>query len=209
MQKAERTAAQLSTEEEEHLWASFSRSYWNRLWIVQELLLVQQVVFICGCATFTWHDIQKGSLGDTYMSITRRAPNASALCQLFQKSKPLALSSALHLIHGKALFHCELPHDVVYGPVGLVSVDYSTSLTEVIVQVIDHALPSIVEVDPYKTPDWVLLSLELLLNVCYRSMGITQPRELDLRFLCSKVVKYYPWYNLHSRDFCSLYGRAW
>jgi hypothetical protein len=137
------------------------------------------------------------------------APNASALCQLFQKSKPLALSSALHLIHGKALFHCELPHDVVYGPVGLVSVDYSTSLTEVIVQVIDHALPSIVEVDPYKTPDWVLLSLELLLNVCYRSMGITQPRELDLRFLCSKVVKYYPWYNLHSRDFCSLYGRAW
>jgi hypothetical protein len=214
MQKVERRAAQLSIKEKNYLWAFFSRRYWSRLWIVQELLLAQEVVFLCGTMTFTWHDIPTICLRDAYMMYN--TPNASALCQLFQQSKPLTLSSALQSIHGKASFQCTLPHDVVYGLLGLVSptervpVDYSMSLTEMIVQVVDHALPYLVEIDVYEAPDAVLPSLQLLLDVCYRAMGIPWVQQLDLKFSCSKVVQYFRRYDSEGKnfyvDYCNSHG---
>jgi hypothetical protein len=205
MRKQKPAVLQLSFQEQENLWAFFSRSYWSRLWIVQELILAREVVFICGHATFTWRDLQKVCLGDDFMSYN--APKASALCRLYIKTEPATLLSALRSIHGKAPFQCELPQDVVYGLLGLVPpserilADYSMTLEDLIVNILEHCLPYLKTDDPYGSPYVVAESGWLLINVCLRAMDIPCPEYMTYEFLRSKVVKYFPGWYLDGEDF--------
>jgi hypothetical protein len=203
MKRTDLAATDLSPDQQEHLWAFFSRNYWSRVWIVQELILASEVVFVCGCTTFTWHDIQKVGSGSSYMMYN--APNVSALCRLHLDAKPKTLRSALDAIHGNAPFQCHLPHDVVYGLLGLVSptervvVDYASTPQDVVTNVVEQSLPSIIEEVkrsqfPYEY--FMVYALERLVDICCRAMSIPYLQTLDRRRLWFKVTTSEPPYWL-------------
>jgi hypothetical protein len=202
MREAELKA--LSIEEYNDLSTFFSRTYWSRLWIVQKLILAQRVVFICGGTMFSWHNIQiinagvPVGTGGYYDRIN--APNASALCSPYLNSDFITLDSVLESVHGQAKFQCQLPPDVVYGllsliaPTARIPVDYSLSLTELMMSVVDRMLSSHQKHQPVEYSRHLLYMQNLLVHVieaCCRAMGIPRPPELDSQSLGSKVRNYY------------------
>jgi hypothetical protein len=199
MKRTDLVATDLSLDQQEHLWAFFSRNYWSRVWIVQELILASEVVFMCGYTTFTWHDIQTVGSGNSYMMYN--APNVSALCRLRLDAKPKTLRSALNSIHGSAPFQCQLPHDVVYGLLGLVSptervvVDYASTLQDVVTNVVEQSLSNIVEEiknSQFRYEHFMVFALERVVDICCRAMSIPYPQTLNRRILWFKVTKSEP-----------------
>lgn len=90
----------------------FSRNYWGRLWIVQELLLSKGITLHCGTSSYTWDELlrlAKMPLANTFFDAPENAdwwdawhfprPKASSLSRKIQDRLYHGWQTALRLIH--------------------------------------------------------------------------------------------------------------
>lgn len=129
-----------------------TNGYFNRLWIVQEVLLPRQVHIMCGDAWVSWDVLRKLIWNHPkWFLTTSRSINHTAVAWLFgstggEASRPsLVDEDRVSLSRCMTLFgqmQCADPRDKVYGILGLISeedrppIDYQKSVMEVILDVI-------------------------------------------------------------------------
>jgi hypothetical protein len=121
-----------------------SRPYWKRIWIVQEFGVARNIQIVCGEDQLSWNDFSQLLLKiSTSKAIS--VPEAVQSIKSSLASRPQTQRAA-YQSHGCILWRllrdfadslCAVPHDKVYGLLGLASggmseliVDYSKSLTE-------------------------------------------------------------------------------
>lgn len=125
------------------LMALFNRSFWNRLWIVQEVVLAKEVYVLCGRSFFEWSDVQVffGAEPRLWESLTEFFSHRPAAASLL-RARPQAWSGRprIRLMAALSFFHlheCENPRDKVYGIMGVVleneqiPIDYSKPVEDV------------------------------------------------------------------------------
>jgi hypothetical protein len=119
--------------------AFFRRSWFNRVWVLQEALLGSQTSIIeCGKTSILWLLLRKAML---VLARNRTIPRE--LRSLLESYRlgilPRAMSSLLELLGWAKFRQCVDPRDKIYGVLGLVSpliannitVDYSMATTQV------------------------------------------------------------------------------
>ena len=115
-----------------------SRSYWTRLWIVQEIGLASKIEIQCGADSARWEAFTKAGLmfrGD------EKLPMRIAQQRIRRRGGSCSLDSLLKDC-GESL--CQDPRDKVYGLLGLVTegqvleVDYSKSLFDLFADLVQH-----------------------------------------------------------------------
>jgi ankyrin repeat protein len=123
--------------------ALFERPYWGRLWIIQEALMAQNILVLCGNKSFTWDRLE-------FIFLPPEADMTDAIWE-----HPVHINNfALSLIQEKASFkganqrlsyiletfadlQCTDTHDKVFGLLslvrssGVISINYSKTLTAV------------------------------------------------------------------------------
>ncbi|KAF8857248.1 HET-domain-containing protein [Acephala macrosclerotiorum] len=118
------------------------RSYWNRLWIIQELLLACKVQLQCDHIQITWDDLERafehGDFMSWYINRARKLPRSAMLPELdsFQQMQSTVLCKTIqhrnpfstNILRSSSLFdvidtyknaECENPLDKVYGLLGV------------------------------------------------------------------------------------------
>lgn len=137
-----------------------SREYWTRIWIVQEVILSSNVIFLCGVQALSWKDIPFG-----IVEVLERQPqllllDVEGLPQSLDFSTIFSIHRAkewvvrkrnaglyyVHLIFGH--LNCGIPHDSIYALLGMVAssnkqardfqVDYTLSVPELTIKVLEH-----------------------------------------------------------------------
>ena len=120
-----------------------SRSYWKRMWIIQEVCLAKNLYIVCGRNAARWRQWQKvldwASDGIDFMTET-----PAGLLSTFRASFHRGLldgSLVEHIVQFRD-FGCTARHDRVYALLGLVpdsgvmEVDYSRSVEELLLAVL-------------------------------------------------------------------------
>ncbi|KAH6716264.1 heterokaryon incompatibility protein-domain-containing protein [Leptodontidium sp. MPI-SDFR-AT-0119] len=161
------------------LHALFSRSYWQRVWIVQETMLAKDLICFCGRDTFTFEQLETAAC---FAFLLSRTPGVVKLgTMIYLSHSPLLLtylrvSRDLSAIEPTLLFnmtrdlHASDPRDHIYGLLGLINFkiqpDYSLSitLTTQLTALNFAGTAMTIEEDrtegvPTWTPDWVALSI--------------------------------------------------
>ncbi|KAF4456649.1 HET-domain-containing [Fusarium albosuccineum] len=138
----------------------FSRVYWRRVWIIQEVLLAKDIRIVCGSKCINWNKLnsffgglefsmfQSGSQfhGSSRISSIMKAPGYILVKEkAFLETNPLlkeqgASISDLLLSFGD--FECRDKHDKVYGMLGIssdnIDVNYAKSIQHVYNDVLRH-----------------------------------------------------------------------
>ncbi|KAJ3545556.1 hypothetical protein NM208_g2457 [Fusarium decemcellulare] len=138
----------------------FSRVYWRRVWIIQEVLLAKDIRIVCGSKCINWNKLnsffgglefsmfQSGSQfhGSRRISSIMKAPGYILVKEkAFLETNPLlkeqgASISDLLLSFGD--FECRDKHDKVYGMLGIssdnIDVNYAKSTQQVYNDVLRH-----------------------------------------------------------------------
>ena len=120
----------------------FRRRYWDRLWILQEVLMGQNILVLCGNKSFTWGRLEalfipRGSGGDGLWAYPVRIYNV-ALSLIEEKASFEGANRRLgYMLEGFAGLQCGDVRDKVYGLLSLVRssgaipVDYSKTSADV------------------------------------------------------------------------------
>lgn len=137
----------------------FSRRYWRRIWIIQEILLARRLTVLCGTVKFDWSALEALSseldlLGDTWIShqsLALQIEASGAMKILHQRNLRKKCSlRGLDLHELLATHHdaeCSDVRDRVYGLLGLASfpanapliaADYSISVRILYTQTLQH-----------------------------------------------------------------------
>lgn len=118
----------------------FDKPYWNRLWIIQEVVLAQKLVILCGS-----HRIELGTLLQFIERSKLKWNIPTMITKRAQRGRGLDLRTAI----SKFVRHeCTLPQDKVYGITGLVipeervPIDYTKEKMEVFTDVLNVLLKS-------------------------------------------------------------------
>ncbi|KIV86247.1 hypothetical protein PV11_01870 [Exophiala sideris] len=144
-----------------HLWAACqrlsSRTYWTRTWVLQEILLAQKLILICGTKTCPW------SAWTMIMTISRGARSTATrgwVPRLWDSSAKFICNYWLSYIRGVPdtglislvlrfqQSQCSVKHDKVYGVLGLASdasrfeIDYRCSMEDLYYQLLDWRRPT-------------------------------------------------------------------
>ena len=141
-------------DDETHIWLALqhlcSRAYWTRLWVIQEVLLAQDLIIFCGDRTLTWDAFKyacagpasvKGFTGlrssDAVFGPVHSAKMAMSRSQFRELSHQRALQRPryLHqLLEAYGTAECTDVRDRIYGLLGLsrdwsgikgINIDYS------------------------------------------------------------------------------------
>ncbi|OAL56998.1 HET-domain-containing protein [Pyrenochaeta sp. DS3sAY3a] len=133
----------------------FKRDYWERLWVVQEVLLANEKHVYCGKSRLPWEVYEKASnmlwdeSSDPYV---RRGPSSfpsrSTLVQLGDES-------LLEIMRACRKKRSENPRDKIFGVLGLLSqptqhdfpVDYDQPVKAVYIDVVDHLISTTEKLD--------------------------------------------------------------
>ncbi|MCJ1249836.1 hypothetical protein MMC30_007062 [Trapelia coarctata] len=129
------------------LLAIYQRSYWRRLWIVQELALGQEVQIICDNQTVNWNAIMCSVL---QLPLIKRLENDGLSCLAITTFISEAMFPGLQMTLLRAIEYlrnsqCEKSHDKVYGLLGLVDdshttpIDYNMSIEDLFLHIIEFA----------------------------------------------------------------------
>lgn len=165
----------------EALAAVLSRPYWNRIWIVQEIAVAQDVTIFCGddsTSASALHDVQEMlySLKDSfdkfiiYKVLRHRIDTRTTLCwrglRPIWASRNTFSSGDLGLFHALQYNLTKLstdPRDMVYGLVGLTiaaergkfKINYSATVVDVYTSVVKHEVSTSGRLDiiTYAVPD--------------------------------------------------------
>lgn len=160
--------------------AFLSRSYWSRLWIIQELVLSKAHFFLCGDWVITPKDLfpiyGSGEFQDWVLSFWNPQSEARGDIDI-----PNNLPKLVVLFHWTGEWHCQKPHDKIYGLLGLakerMEVDYTKSLEELAEAVLEMAEPLMAANLKY----WVSMLIRLV-------SALEKALEVELHS-CSTVPK--------------------
>jgi hypothetical protein len=136
------------------------RSYWRRLWVVQEILLASEVVVQCGHRTMEWIDI--ATFVDEYLDLhkpesTRRREIPSHVVAIFNEKEVAASQtrSLSHMIEAFKSFECMDSRDRFFAIHAIlppttkaqIVVDYSKTIQQLYIEVLD----AVTAFEPAKT----------------------------------------------------------
>jgi hypothetical protein len=79
----------------------FTRPFWKRIWVVQEVMLAKQLTLFCGFKSFPWRQIT-----DCIVGLETIADSGA---QLSYELSPLLETPAAHLVQEKALWELQPP----------------------------------------------------------------------------------------------------
>ena len=136
------------------------RTYWRRIWIVQELVLARNVKLICGSSTLCWRRVEEFFTYPSARRIKRiwesdlvSKPHLTTISRILE-AKNLT-SSFLQLFEKFATKDCSVQHDKVYARLGMdqqaapyIPLEYSCPIFEVLRHIVvnwehlDHASES-------------------------------------------------------------------
>jgi hypothetical protein len=143
------------------------RSYWERVWIIQEVLFAKAPVVCCGSRSIKWKHVLR--LNETMdMFRDRSSDEWGALSRLVYVHKMLGRSIIGFLPHVKESKSSD-PRDKVYALLALVKpnkagekleADYSKSVTEVYDAVLEHWK------DEFSVSKFCLMDLRHALDLC-------------------------------------------
>lgn len=152
-------------------------AYWNRLWIVQEVLLAQHLIVMCGHRTCHWENFRAAVSGHSQaLSWARPLTELAIMWNLYQPQRQLGVDNLLSSSPLPHPFHfmkevterkCVDPRDRVYGILGLGNIG---------------------KVAPLQ-PDYGLTNREVFEQVIrYINVTVTDPQRIhnDLKLLFSK-----------------------
>ena len=116
----------------------FEKPYWNRVWIVQEVLLAKKLVILCGARRIEL---------DTLLQFIERSKVKWNVPSLLKKRSEGIKSFDLRTAISKFVrYECQLPQDKVYGLTGLIEpsqrieVDYTKNKMEVLTDLLNALL---------------------------------------------------------------------
>ena len=128
--------------------ALLKRSYWSRLWIVQEIVVGKRVLFMCGQKSVRW--IQLAWIFDPYSTMAtfdmrgnlREVYKLSEFRRQYQSTRDLTELQVLRLLEHCAMCECSDVRDRIYGvarllqgsPLCKIPVDYSLSTKDLLRQ---------------------------------------------------------------------------
>jgi Heterokaryon incompatibility protein (HET) len=167
--------------------AFLSRSYWSRLWIIQELVLSKAHFFLCGDWVITPNDLfpiyASGEFQDWELSFWNVQTEARGIMDI-----PSSLPKLVGLFHWTGEWHCQRPHDKVYGLLGLakerMEVDYTKSLQELAGAVLEMAEPLMAADLKY----WVSRSIHLV-DALEKALEVDLHTSSTVPKLWAKVLK--------------------
>jgi Heterokaryon incompatibility protein (HET) len=99
------------------LTALFSRPYWQRLWVLQEILLASRVVIYCGTEKIDWEILE------SLLSYLEDIPSARPATTIIEhKSRTISTSRATlwNVFDAFSEWQCDDPRDKVFGLLSLV-----------------------------------------------------------------------------------------
>ncbi|KAK5086752.1 hypothetical protein LTR05_003920 [Lithohypha guttulata] len=119
-----------------------SRTYWTRLWIIQEIVLAKRLWLFCGSRLISWDDLQFVLAGSKSHS-SSLASGRSRLLHYLKESRESTNSIPLsRLVHKFISAECQDGRDKIYALLALaheeskrrVKVDYGKHLLQVLVE---------------------------------------------------------------------------
>lgn len=133
----ERREKRLSAQMAQPIRDLFTRSYWKRLWVVQEFVLARHVFFLCGTESLSLPRVHE--FHRLYKSLLFNTDAASLLMFRAESVQVVELSGARGWDLGALLFifigkECEDSRDKVYGLLGMtasgIKADYTKDLED-------------------------------------------------------------------------------
>ncbi|KAI9686430.1 MAG: hypothetical protein M1822_003776 [Bathelium mastoideum] len=116
----------------------FANPYWERLWIVQEIMLAKYIRIICGETLLSWDELRRFcSSGEIDPSMEARRLAPPQVLWLVEHALSAKLYSFSSLLRTFGQSECEDPRDKVYGLQGMLEeqhrmeIDYAKSVYEV------------------------------------------------------------------------------
>jgi ankyrin repeat protein len=128
--------------------ALFRRPYWDRLWIIQEVLMGRTARILCGDRNFSWERLQLLFVPNRHKESFWTPPvdiNATVLSLITEK-KEFKKQRLSFIIHTFAESRCEDSRDKVYGLLslvrdsGVIPVDYSKKPVDVFFDTIQRVV---------------------------------------------------------------------
>jgi hypothetical protein len=127
--------------------ALFRRSYWGRIWIIQEVVLARDLSIMCGPKTLEWDVLQNFLTESEDYFYGLQLPESDAYrvvrAKAFFEDEPTRLSQGIpisELIEDFGHHECSNVRDKVYGLLGLssdkIAIDYNKSVSEIITDVV-------------------------------------------------------------------------
>lgn len=161
--------------------------YWNRMWIVQELVLAKKLRIRWGSYWVSWENMTAAQLDDdqrTLRKVSRLPPEVRCLGHLRRafhqepKAAKLRLWTVISNLHYR---DCSDPRDRVYGVLGIMSkygngsyssameIDYNKPVQEVFLDAV-RAMILTSKAEPWDQRDWnsAHMPVYILLFICNR-----------------------------------------
>ncbi len=187
------------------------RSYWSRTWILQELLLSKRSVLFCGSRMCQWHSwtiplIRLGRGDRTTATSVPTLPHSSAfaICeQWYSNFNGISPNGLVRLVLQFQRSICSIPHDKVYGLLGLASssdasnfpVDYDCQMRELDNHLMSLLEPSTAVADARKLSELFAVerSFDQMMKLLNSESTISEVLELYRMFLDDmQDIRYLP-----------------
>lgn len=162
-------ASPMKDDKRSELQAFFDRSYWKRVWIIQEIVVGSQVSILCGRDVLEWEELNEAILTPLFKHWEQHLQlmECHNLCKIRSKDVLGAPTSLLEALHASSLSQSTEPKDKVFGLLGL-AFDKRVYLTE---------------------PQYGWDDLELCMRMT--KSFIARKRSLDIIFIGSKRSVHY------------------
>ncbi|KAH8654518.1 heterokaryon incompatibility protein-domain-containing protein [Tricladium varicosporioides] len=168
-----------------------NKNYWTRVWIIQELILAQEIIVLCGIRLIHWHFIDVAMTRLPYPSQGNFMLNQVAHSSALRKAgHAQPKQSLMELISLSCRFECTDIFDRVYGLLGIIKkpedkslhlkADYSLSREDMFFRVLDYVKVAEIEAANECNYGSFIQALESALNVHMRRDPTTNERRLIL-----------------------------
>jgi hypothetical protein len=113
--------SKLKEQEKCEIRALFSRSYWKRVWVIQEVMLARSLLLFCGMKKVAWSNAERMVYLDDEDGITRQQGMRFAKTIFMERStfRRDYLKSLHQLVSAFLEWECEDPRDKVFGLLGM------------------------------------------------------------------------------------------
>ncbi|KAH6667514.1 heterokaryon incompatibility protein-domain-containing protein [Halenospora varia] len=168
-----------------------NRDYWTRVWIIQELILAQEIIVLCGTRLIHWHLIDVAMTRLPYPSQGNFMLNQVAHSSELRKAGLAQPKQSLtELISLSQSFKCTDLFDRVYGLLGIINqpddeslqlkADYSLSREDMYFRILKYVKLADTETSNESEYDSFVRALESALNVHMRRDPMTDEGRLIL-----------------------------
>ena len=173
-----------------------SRSYWSRVWVIQEILLAREAYFYCGQNYVSWTALYNAmcyAKGQHNGHSSAKEDGNGVLLVKARLPQEGGRDNLLSLMEAFPLSDCSIHHDKLYGllgvasdvPRGSIPVNYNASIPEVELHVLKWFLDGNCQV-PGVRPEFLMNYLAMTFGdgpLCSRDMFYVKmfsPLEIDI-----------------------------